>query len=145
MPLLEMASRDRRLLLAQLVEVGDRWALSASYDLPGAEVLEAARAAGLEGVVAKRAGSPYLPGRRSADWVKVKLLATQEVVIGGWTEGKGSRAGRFGALLVGVPGPEGPARAGLHYAGKVGTGFSEESGEELLRPDKAPDEVVREP
>lgn len=110
MPLLEMASRDRRLLLAQLVEVGDRWALSASYDLPGAEVLEAARAAGLEGVVAKRAGSPYLPGRRSADWVKLKLLATQEVVIGGWTEGKGSRAGRFGALLVGVPGPEGPAR-----------------------------------
>ncbi len=83
------------------------------------DLLAVAEAGGLEGVVAKRAESPYQPGRRSADWVKVKLARTRSVVIGGFTEPKGSRAG-FGALMVGIPGPE-----GLVYSGKVGTGSSE--------------------
>ena len=83
------------------------------------DLLAVAEAGGLEGVVAKRAESPCQPGRRSADWVKVKLARTRSVVIGGFTEPKGSRAG-FGALMVGIPGPE-----GLVYSGKVGTGSSE--------------------
>jgi bifunctional non-homologous end joining protein LigD len=71
-------------------------------------------------VVAKRLASPYVPGRRSRDWVKTKLARTQEVVVGGWTEGSGTRNGRIGALLVGIP-----EDGGLRYAGKVGTGFDE--------------------
>ena len=74
---------------------------------------------GLEGVVAKRRASPYRPGRRHPDWVKVKTFRTQEVVIGGWTEGHGDRQGSLGALLLGIP-----EDGGLRYVGKVGTGFS---------------------
>jgi bifunctional non-homologous end joining protein LigD len=110
---------ERRRLLDGLGLSGDRWTVPPSHEGPGADLLEAAEAGGLEGVVAKRADSPYRPGRRSADWVKVKLRRTQSVVIGGFTQPKGSRAG-FGALLVGIPGPD-----GLVYSGKVGTGFSE--------------------
>jgi bifunctional non-homologous end joining protein LigD len=59
--------------------------------------------------------------------VKIKNFRTQEVVIGGWTEGKGERSASLGALLLGVPGP-----AGLAYVGKVGTGFSETERRALL-------------
>ena len=110
---------ERRRLLDGLGLAGDRWRVSPSHEGPGVDLLAAAEAGGLEGLVAKRADSPYRPGRRSADWVKVKLARTQSVVIGGFTEPKSSRAG-FGALLVGVPGPE-----ELVYSGKVGTGFSD--------------------
>jgi bifunctional non-homologous end joining protein LigD len=73
---------------------------------------------GWEGVVAKRAASPYV-SRRSRDWLKVKCGHGQEVVVGGFTEPKGHRTG-LGALLVGVyDGDQ------LRYAGKVGTGFSQ--------------------
>ena len=73
----------------------------------------------LEGVIAKRRGSRYLPGKRSADWLKIKVGHTRDVVVGGWTEGQGGRRGTLGALLVGQPGP-----GGLRYLGHVGTGFS---------------------
>ena len=65
---------------------------------------------------------PTIPGRRSEDWLKVKHLRTQEVVIGGWKPGAGRREGMVGSLLLGVQGAE-----GLEYAGKVGTGFSEQA------------------
>jgi len=73
---------------------------------------------GWEGLIAKRAGSPYVP-RRSPDWLKFKCVAEQEFVIGGWTDPEGSRTG-FGALLVGYY-----EDGALVYAGKVGTGFDE--------------------
>ncbi len=117
---------ERRQLLEGLGLAGDHWTVPPSHEGPGADLLEAARKGGLEGVVAKRADSPYRPGRRSADWVKVKLQRTQSVVVGGFTVPKGSRTG-FGALLVGIPGS-----GGLVYAGKVGTGFSEAAIAELL-------------
>ncbi|MGW0231001.1 non-homologous end-joining DNA ligase [Actinopolymorpha singaporensis] len=87
----------------------------------GDAALRTSRDQGLEGVVAKRLSSPYEPGRRSASWVKVKNLRTQEVVIAGWRVGEGSRAGTFGALLCGVY-DEGR----LVYAGRVGTGFNQD-------------------
>ena len=71
---------------------------------------------GWEGLIAKRAQSRYRSGR-SPEWKKLKCSASQELVIGGWTEPRGARSG-FGALLVGVYDP-----TGLRYAGKVGTGF----------------------
>ena len=90
-------------------------------DVPAAQLLEVARAHGLEGVVAKRRTARYEPGRRSPAWVKTALLHTQEVVIGGWTAGEGRRSATFGALLLGAYDAEGR----LRYLGHVGTGFTE--------------------
>ena len=89
-------------------------------DVSGQDILAATVQNGLEGVVAKRRDSPYRPGRRHPDWIKVKSFRTQEVVIGGWTEGRGEREGSLGALLLGIPDGD-----GLRYVGKVGTGFSD--------------------
>ncbi|GAA1839028.1 ATP-dependent DNA ligase [Agromyces salentinus] len=89
--------------------------------------LEEARRLGLEGVVAKRAGSTYRPGSRSEAWLKLKLTRTQEVVIGGYRKGSGSRTGRIRSLLVGIPGEQ-----GLEYAGRVGSGLRELETERLL-------------
>jgi bifunctional non-homologous end joining protein LigD len=88
--------------------------------------MQASKANGLEGVVAKRLESRYTPGKRSRDWVKVKNFRTQEVVIGGWTAGKGRRAGSIGALLLGLPDHD-----GLRYIGQVGTGFTEQMLDDL--------------
>jgi bifunctional non-homologous end joining protein LigD len=73
----------------------------------------------LEGMIAKRAQSPYQSGR-SRDWIKVKCSQRQEMVVGGYTDPEGTRSG-FGALLLGVYEPDGT----LRYSGKVGTGFNE--------------------
>lgn len=78
------------------------------------------REAGLEGLVAKRTGSVYLPGKRSRDWLKLKVRPTQDCVICGYVPGQGRRA-RLGALVLGVY-----AGGQLVDAGRVGTGFSEE-------------------
>jgi bifunctional non-homologous end joining protein LigD len=83
-------------------------------------------AAGLEGVVAKKADSPYR-SVRSRDWVKVKCHQSEDLVIVGWTDPQGSRSA-FGAVLVAVREP-----GGLRYAGKVGTGFTEASLADLMR------------
>jgi bifunctional non-homologous end joining protein LigD len=104
----------------------------------GAAVLAAATDAGLEGVVAKRRASAYQPGRRSSDWVKVKNTRRQSVVVGGWEPGRGNRANRVGALLVGVAEPEPTGAAPRYrYAGQVGTGFDDTTLgllSELLKP-----------
>jgi len=67
----------------------------------GLTLFEAARQHGLEGIIAKKAGSPYRPGTRSPDWVKIKVRRTLEAVVGGITRGKGYRKGTFGALVLG--------------------------------------------
>ena len=85
----------------------------------GEELYREACEKGLEGVIAKRADSPYLSGGRSRDWLKLKCHAEQELVIGGYTAPKGSRT-EFGALLVGYYDDGGT----LRYAGKVGTGYN---------------------
>lgn len=74
----------------------------------------------LEGVVAKRLTSLYSPGRRSPDWIKIKNIRTQEVIVGGWRPGTGRRAGTIGSLLLGIPTAD-----GLSYVGRVGTGFTD--------------------
>ncbi|MDX1381762.1 MAG: hypothetical protein R3233_11605, partial [Xanthomonadales bacterium] len=79
---------------------------------------------GWEGLIAKRAGSSYQRSR-SRDWLKFKCTARQELVIGGYTEPKGSRKG-FGALLVGYY-----EQDKLRPAGRVGTGFDDELLQEL--------------
>ncbi|MFF2493973.1 ATP-dependent DNA ligase [Agromyces sp. NPDC058064] len=95
--------------------------------------LEESRMLGLEGLVAKRPGSPYRPGVRSDDWLKLKLTRTQEVVVGGYRRGVGSRAGLIRSLLVGIPvdGGDLAEGAGLEYVGRVGSGFRERELERL--------------
>jgi len=119
--------RRRRLEALGLDKVkGGSWTLSPRFDGPGADILRASKEQGLEGVLAKRRDSPYLPGKRSPTWTKVKNVLTQEVVIGGWTPGEGHRQSRFGSLLLGIPGD-----GGLEYVGQVGTGFSDAALDEL--------------
>ncbi|MGP3966334.1 non-homologous end-joining DNA ligase [Streptomyces sp. 6N223] len=94
---------------------------------PG-DLMEVARRHGLEGLVAKRLDSPYLPGRRSRLWIKKALFATQDVVIGGWQPGQGHRAGTIGSLLLGAHDREGR----LRYVGHVGSGFTRQAIADLL-------------
>jgi bifunctional non-homologous end joining protein LigD len=84
-------------------------------------------------VLAKRLDSRYAPGKRSGEWLKIKNVNRQELVIGGWLPGKGSRAGRIGALLMGYYEPDEHSQQVLRYAGRVGTGFKERDLELLGR------------
>jgi bifunctional non-homologous end joining protein LigD len=120
--LLDEGYEDRRAALEALGLQGQSWQIPAYHRGDGSKLLAASRERGLEGIIAKRLGSRYLPGRRSRDWLKVKNVRGQEVVIGGWLPGKGRREGEIGALLVGYyEDDDGEPR--LRYAGKVGTGF----------------------
>jgi bifunctional non-homologous end joining protein LigD len=123
---------ERRSRLDALELDGERWCTPEFHVGEGSALLAATREQGLEGVIAKRLDSPYTPGRRSDMWLKVKHSQRQEVVIGGWTEGKGSRSLSIGALQVGVY-----EQGRLRYAGRVGTGFDAQELERLeglLRP-----------
>lgn len=128
----ELPYRKRRELLQRLELRGPRWQTAPAHYGSGAAVVAASQEHGLEGVLAKRLESPYLAGRRSADWVKITGIQTQEVVIGGWRNGTGRREGVLGALLLGIPTDD-----GLRFVGSVGTGFSDTDLETLtakLRP-----------
>lgn len=134
-----MPYEKRRELLDGLVESGPNWMVPAHRIGDGAALVSATVDSGLEGVMAKRVGSVYLPGKRSPNWRKVKNRRTVEVVIGGYKPGTGNRGATFGALLVGVPDVD-----GLRFAGGVGTGFNERTLRDLsarltgLRSDDCP-------
>jgi bifunctional non-homologous end joining protein LigD len=117
---------QRREVLEGLLPSGPHWQVSPSFQGGGRDVLEASSRLGVEGIVAKRLDSPYRPGQRSPEWIKIKNLNTQEVVIGGYTVGDGRREGTFGSLLLGLPVPD-----GLTYVGAVGTGFDDAALGEL--------------
>lgn len=87
----------------------------------GIEYYEAVLQKNLEGIIAKRRDSSYHPGARSPDWLKIKQVKTCDCVVFGYTEGTGSRASTFGALLLGLYDGDKPV-----YVGRVGTGFSDE-------------------
>ena len=117
--LLRAKYSDRRRLLEALAEGGG---LIVPDLLPGdgPDAMEHARKHRWEGVIAKKRDSTYQPGRRSSSWIKDKIWNTQEVVIGGWRQGEGGRSSGIGALMLGIP-----EDGGLHFAGRVGTGFTE--------------------
>ena len=116
---------ERRALLERLGLAGPYWQTPPVAPGDGASALAAARELGLEGVVSKRRDSRYLPGRRTDAWRKLKLVAGQELVVGGWLPGNGRLAGRLGSLLVGYHDPSTPDRQSLRYAGRVGSGIAE--------------------
>ena len=109
-------------------------------DVTAADVSAIAREQGLEGVVAKLKNRPYEPGRRSGSWIKTPFRRRQDVVVAGWEQGRHGRSGQLGALLVGVHDESGA----LHYAGQVGSGFSDRTLADLqrrlgeLRTDRSP-------
>jgi bifunctional non-homologous end joining protein LigD len=119
--LLELPYAQRRERLEGLGLAGVHWRTPELQIGDGAGLLAATRALGIEGVVGKRLDSRYTPGRRGGGWIKIKNHLRQELVIGGWTEGKGVRAQQIGALELGVHDEQGR----LRHAGRVGTGFDE--------------------
>jgi bifunctional non-homologous end joining protein LigD len=127
----ELPYVERRELLEGLELEGPSWQTPRSHGGPGADLFEAARRQGLEGVVAKRLDSPYRPGKRSGEWIKARVWRRQEFVVGGWIQGEGSRSGRVGSLLVGYwdKRPQEAKDSGepqrLIYAGGVGSGLKE--------------------
>ena len=93
----------------------------------GEALFDAVVGAGLEGIVAKKSGSRYLPGRRSSDWRKVVHRSTIRAVVGGYMKGDGGRADTFGSLIVGLY-----SGGDLYVAGAAGSGLDERSLRLLL-------------
>lgn len=114
---------QRRRLLEQLdLPAGTQWRLSDQH-ADGEALLDATKGVDLEGVLAKKTESVYLPGQRTTAWIKVKNLTIDEFVIGGWLPGSGRRDDMIGALLLGVPETDEPGSL-LRYIGRAGTGFT---------------------
>jgi bifunctional non-homologous end joining protein LigD len=140
--LMGLPYEERRARLEDLELSGPAWRVPTAYRgpaHPGKALLDATEAQGLEGIVAKRLDSRYEPGRRTGAWVKIKHTRRQELVIAGWLPGEGRRTDRIGALLMGYQ-----EDGELRYAGRVGTGFTERTLDDLrerlapLRRDTSP-------
>lgn len=129
---------ERRELLGSLELEGPRWHTPRHHVGGGADLFEAARRQGLEGVVAKRLDSPYRPGKRTGEWIKSRVWRRQEFVIGGHIPGEGRRTKRVGSLLVGYYDKraselgKGESQE-LIFAGGVGSGLNEEQIDFLTR------------
>jgi bifunctional non-homologous end joining protein LigD len=132
----------RRELLERLDLDGRHWQVPPVYT-DGVELYRATLEQGLEGVVSKRASSPYLPGRRSAEWLKLPHRTTVSAVVGGWRPEKTNDAGRLGAVLLGLPTAE-----GWRYAGRMGSGIAGAAQRqlmELLEPLRVPESPFCDP
>ncbi|HWH04999.1 MAG TPA: DNA ligase D, partial [Gaiellaceae bacterium] len=141
-PLVALPLEERRERLAALLDRRSaKVRLSESFD-DGEALYAAARAQGLEGIMAKRLASAYQPGRRTRDWLKLKVHERQELVVVGYTKGEGRRASSFGSLVLAVSEAD-----GLRWVGNVGTGFDGDEIERLLvrlRPLSRPTSPLRE-
>ena len=124
--LLDVPLEDRKRLLRRVMRPHPLVRYTAHVMGEGEAFVRAAADRGLEGVVAKRRASHYEPGKRSRDWLKIKLRREQELVVAGWLPGKGS-AGELGSLIVAVN-----ADGRLRHAGQVGSGFSATMRRQLL-------------
>jgi bifunctional non-homologous end joining protein LigD len=118
----------RKDMLGELVVTSEALRVSSPcVEGEGIALSRAAREQRLEGIVGKKLGSPYRPGRRTREWLKIKVVHEVDVVVGGWSVGEGSRSDAFGSLLVGVY-----ESARLCFVGAVGTGFDHASLGNLL-------------
>jgi bifunctional non-homologous end joining protein LigD len=141
-PLTNLPLLERKKLLQKSLKEGKNIVISDFVEEKGKDYYKAALQRGIEGVMAKRKDSAYQPGTRSGDWLKIKPLQSCDCVIFGFTKGTGVRAKTFGALILGLYDKKTPV-----FVGKVGTGFTQETLEELsekfqsLRTEKAPFET----
>jgi bifunctional non-homologous end joining protein LigD len=121
-----LGQEERREILTGLAVSDPPWLTSPLLDLPADEdLVGTVRDLGLEGFMMKRADAPYLPGRRSDAWRKVKCVRRREFVVGGWLEGRRSRTGELGSLALGVwDAPPGGERH-LRFVGMAGSGLSQ--------------------
>jgi len=118
---------QRQAILKDTLPTGDdRIRLSTVFTSGGIEFYQAAKKMGLEGIMAKRSDSTYIPESRSKNWLKIKVNQRQEVVIGGYTKNDGS-AKQFSSLLLGVH-----EDGKFKYVGKVGTGFTDKMQREMM-------------
>lgn len=120
-PLLDSPYEERRLKLERL-ELAPPIIVPAPTATTGTALLSAVRDQGIEGIVGKRLGSSYRPGRRSPDWRKISIRHRLRAVVGGFLPGEGGRSRTFGSVLVGLYSPQ-----GLRWIGAVGSGFDEAS------------------
>ncbi|NPV70920.1 MAG: ATP-dependent DNA ligase [Firmicutes bacterium] len=122
--LLEQPFGERRRVLEDSVQPGGDIILSSTFEREGVRLYETASERGLEGIVAKRLDSPYVPGRRSSYWLKIKARRAADCVIGGINRGVGTPVG---SLAVGLyDGDE------LIYVGSVGAGLTDAVRLDLL-------------
>jgi bifunctional non-homologous end joining protein LigD len=124
--LLGVPLEDRKRLLRSVIRETNRVRYASHVVGDGVAFMAAARANGLEGIVAKLRRSRYEPGRRTPAWLKLKIRPEQELVVGGWTPGEGN-ARDLGAVAVGVY-----EDGKLRFAGKVGSGFTASTRKRLL-------------
>jgi bifunctional non-homologous end joining protein LigD len=129
--LLDLPYLERRERLFEMDLHGDRVQVPAHLVGEGSSLLAASKEQDSEGIVAKRLDSLYVPGGRGGDWLKIKNVSSQELVIGGWLPGQKGRSGRLGALLIGYYAPGEDGAPVLRYAGRVGTGFNDRELERL--------------
>ncbi|MDH4038692.1 MAG: non-homologous end-joining DNA ligase [Candidatus Krumholzibacteria bacterium] len=126
-PLVNEPIERRREWMADAIKRESSYRVSQTVE-DGEALFKAAGEMGLEGIMAKKAGSVYTPGRRNDAWLKIKTRNTLDCVVIGYTAGKGDRAATFGALHIAEP------RDGAwHYLGKVGTGFDDKTLDLVLK------------
>ncbi len=121
-PLISLPLVERKGILAGVLRQNATVLLTNYIEKSGEIFFEAALQNHFEGVIAKRLDSPYLPGVRSIDWVKFRKSSGFDLVVGGYTPGRGARNDTFGALLLGAYARDGS----LVYVGRAGSGFSRE-------------------
>jgi bifunctional non-homologous end joining protein LigD len=127
-PIVDLPLSERRERLEQLLDKRNRTVqFSQGFD-DGRALYEAAKQQRLEGIMGKRVTSPYLPGKRSRDWLKYKTHGEEEFIVAGYTRGKGRREWSFGSLVLATNGQD-----GLEWVGNVGTGFDDAEQERILK------------
>ncbi len=117
---------ERRAILKKNLPAATNIRLSENFETTASKFLAGASKMGMEGIMAKKAGSLYEEGERSKEWLKIKANKRHEVVIGGFTQNEGSSK-TFSSLLVGVY-----DNGRLDYMGKIGTGFDDKTQKEIL-------------
>jgi bifunctional non-homologous end joining protein LigD len=117
--LFDLPLQQRREILKEVLPKSPSIQLSQSFNAPGTTFYEVARDMNMEGIIAKKMDSVYVPNVRTKDWLKIKIAKRNEVVIGGFTRNEGTSK-KFSSLLVGVF-----ENNKLHYTGKIGTGFTD--------------------
>lgn len=126
--MMELPLKDRQAVLKDVLPAGNGIIrLSEVFTENGTDFFKAAEKLGLEGIIAKKADSTYTPDARSRNWLKIKALKRQEVVIGGYTLNEGSGK-LFSALLLGVY-----DKGELQFVGKVGTGFNDMMQKDMMK------------